>query len=344
MDHPVIAVVGATGAVGREIMLCLEQRKTALDRLRLLASPRSAGKKLPFRGVDVEVEALDEKAFAGVDIALFSAGSDISRLYAPVAAAAGAVVIDNSSAFRMENDVPLVVPEINPEDARSAPRGIIANPNCTTIVTLMGLHPLHRAFGCERIIASSYQAVSGSGAQGIAELENQALAYAKGEPFRKSVYPHQIAFNVIPQVEPILDNGYTKEEMKMQNETRKILHAPNIRASATCVRVPVFRSHAVSVTAQFRRHPDLQEAREAITRAPGVRLMDDRSVALYPTPLDAADQDDCFVGRMREDLALDNSLAFWVVGDQIRKGAALNAVQIAEHLVRHGALSMAPAS
>ncbi len=334
MKKPVIAVVGATGAVGEEILACLDERQVSFSKLKLLASARSAGRQISFQDQSLMVEELVPASFEGVDIALFSVGSGISKELGPVAVAAGAVVIDNSSAFRMDDDVPLVIPEINGADVQEAPRGIIANPNCTTIVTLMALDPLQRAFGgCERLIASSYQAVSGSGAQGIAELENQTAAYAKNEPLRANVYPHQIAFNVIPQVEPILENGYTKEEMKMQNETRKILHCPSILASATCVRVPVFRSHSVSVTAQFATEPSIEAARAALEAAPGIQLRDDRESAVYPTPLDASNGDDCLVGRLREDLALPNSLAFWVVGDQVRKGAALNAVQIAELLI-----------
>lgn len=334
MKKPVIAVVGATGAVGEEILACIDQRQVAFSSLKLLASARSAGREIGFRDGALTVEELTAEAFGGVDIALFSAGSGISKDFGPIAAQAGAVVIDNSSAFRMDDDVPLVVPEINAGDAKNPPRGIIANPNCTTIVTLMALDPLHRAFGgCERLIASSYQAVSGSGAQGIAELEGQVAAYANEQPLEVNIYPRQIAFNVIPQVEPILENGYTKEEMKMQNETRKILHAPAIQASATCVRVPVFRSHSVAVTAQFAERPDVEAARAAIEAAPGIQLLDDREAPTYPTPLDATKGDDCMVGRIREDLALPNSLAFWVVGDQVRKGAALNAVQIAELLI-----------
>ena len=334
MKKPVIAVVGATGAVGEEILACLGQREVRFESLKLLASARSAGRELPFQGGSLTVEELTKDSFAGVDIALFSAGSGISKSMGPIAAAAGAVVIDNSSAFRMDDDVPLVIPEINASDAMNTPRGIIANPNCTTIVTLMALQPFHQAFGgCQRLIASSYQAVSGSGAQGLAELEDQVVAYVNKRPIEVNLYPRQIAFNVIPQVEPILENGYTKEEMKMQNETRKILHAPDILASATCVRVPVFRSHSVAVTAQFHDKPDIAVARAAIEKAPGIQLLDDREKALYPTPLDASNGDDCMVGRIREDLALENSLAFWVVGDQVRKGAALNAVQIAELLI-----------
>ena len=333
MEKPVVAVVGATGAVGEEILRCLEQRETPLGQIRLLASARSAGKQIDFKGTPITVEEMTQDSFAGVDIALFSIGSGVAETFAPVATAAGAVVIDNSSAFRMDKEVPLIIPEINPEDAEQVPKRIIANPNCTTIVTLMALNPLHRLFDCQRLIASSYQAVSGSGAEGIAELQRQVEAYVNGDPMEASIYPCQIAFNAIPQVEPIQENGYTKEEMKMQNETRKILHAAEIKASATCVRVPVFRSHSVSVTAQFARQPDLDAARQAIIDASGIQLKDDREASQYPTSLDSTNVDDCYVGRMRGDLALERSLSFWVVGDQVRKGAALNAVQIAELLI-----------
>jgi aspartate-semialdehyde dehydrogenase len=327
-----IAVAGATGAVGREILACLEQRNFPVGKLTLLASVRSVGKTLPFRGEEVPVQELTKDSFAGVDIALFSAGGGTSKEFAPAAAAAGAIVIDNSSAFRMDPEVPLVIPEVNPLDVRSVPKGIIANPNCTTIITLMGLTPLHREFGLRNIIASSYQAVSGSGAQGIAELESQVRAIVAGQPVVRNVYPHQIAFNVIPQVDTFEENGYTREEMKMQNEGRKILHLESLNASVTCVRVPVYRSHSVAVTATFARPVDVDRARVCIDAAPGVRVCDDRATALYPTPLDTSEKDDCLVGRIRRDLVSDNGLTFWVVGDQVRKGAALNAVQIAEIL------------
>jgi len=328
-----VAVVGATGAVGMEILECLAQRDFPVGELTLLASARSAGRKLAFRGEAIEVKELTPEAFTGVDVALFSAGSGISKTFAPHAAEAGATVVDNSSAFRLDEEAPLVVPEINGADAASgAP--IIANPNCTTIVTVMGLAPMHRAFGgVKQIIASSYQAVSGSGAQGIAELEEQVAALVANEPLpERRVYPRQIAFNVIPQIDAFRENGYTGEEMKMFHETRKILHAPDLRASVTCVRVPVYRSHAVSVTAVFENEPDVEAAREAIAAAPGVEVCDDPAAdpPVFPTPLDCAGQDDCLVGRLRRDLVLDRALTFWVVGDQVRKGAALNAVQIAE--------------
>lgn len=330
-----LAVAGATGAVGIEILKCLEQRDFPVGELTLLASARSAGKSLPFRGKEVTVKELAPDSFEGVEVALFSAGGGVSKVFAPHAVAAGAVVVDNSSAFRMDENVPLVVPEINPGDVEGH-RGIIANPNCTTIVTLMALNPLHHAFGgVESVIASSYQAVSGSGAQGIEELKGQVAAIAKAEPLpERKVYSRQIAFNVIPQVDAFTDNGYTKEEMKMLHEGRKILHAPGFKASVTCVRVPVYRSHSVAVTAVFNEKPSVEAARAAIAAAPGVHVIDDpyADIPVYPTPLDSTDGDDCLVGRLREDLVLENALTFWVVGDQVRKGAALNAVQIAELL------------
>jgi aspartate-semialdehyde dehydrogenase len=327
MNHPHVAIVGATGAVGIEMLLCLEQRNFPLASLKLLASARSAGKKMSFRGEEITVEELTHDSFRGVDIALFSAGGGISLEFAPSAAAAGAVVIDNSSAFRMDADVPLVVPEINPLAVKDRPRGIIANPNCTTIISLMALAPLHEAFGLRSIIASTYQAVSGSGAQGIMELEEQMRAIQAGEPVVTKVYPRQIAFNVIPQVDVFTDNGYTKEELKMLHEGRKIMGLPELRVSCTCVRVPVYRSHSVSITAQFDRPVDAEAARAAYVKKPGVQVKDDTANKLFPVPLDTTGKDDCLVGRIRKNLVLDNALDLWV-----RKGAALNAVQIAEIL------------
>ena len=332
MNQPHVAIVGATGAVGVEMLLCLEQRKFPVGKLTLLASARSAGKTATFRGETIVIEELTHDSFKGVDIALFSAGGGISRDFAPSAAAAGAVVIDNSSAFRMDPDVPLVVPEVNPQAAAHRPRGIIANPNCTTIISLMALAPLHRAFGLRSIIASSYQAVSGSGAQGILELEEQVRAITTGSPFEPRVYPRQIAFNVIPQVDVFTDNGYTKEEMKMLHEGRKILDLPDLRVSCTCVRVPVYRSHSVSITASFAQAVEADSARAAYEGAKGIRVMDDPAQRLFPVPLDTTGKDDCLVGRIRRNLVLENALDLWVVGDQVRKGAALNAVQIAEIL------------
>ncbi len=324
-----VAIVGATGAVGVEMIKVLERRNFPVGTLKLLASARSAGKTQSFRGETVTIEELREDSFGGVDIALFSAGGGISKQYAPCAVAAGAVVVDNSSAFRQDPNVPLVVPEINAEDAKTH-KGIIANPNCTTAVTLMALHPLHKAFGVRRVIASSYQAVSGTGAQAIEELRAQVDALAAGRTPEKKVYPHQIAFNVLPHVDQFLEDGYTREEMKMQHEARRILHHPEFKASVTCVRVPVYRAHSVAVNAEFERPVSVEEAREVFSKAPGLILRDDPANNGYPVPLDVAGQDDCQVGRIRRDCALDNGLAFWVVGDQLLKGAALNAVQIAE--------------
>ena len=266
-------------------------------------------------------------SFEGIDVALFSAGSGISKEFAPVAVQSGAVAVDNSSAFRMSESVPLVVPEINGGDIKHH-QGIIANPNCTTAITLMALHPLHKKFRVKRIFASSYQAVSGAGARALEELRQQVDALARGKKFQHEVFPHQIAFNVIPQVDSFLDTGYTKEEMKMQNEGRRIMHLPTFKASVTCVRVPVYRAHSVAVSAEFDRPVGLAEAAEAIRHSPGVQIMDEG----YPMPLTCAGQDDCVVGRLRLDCALENGLAFWVCGDQLLKGAALNAVQIAELL------------
>ncbi|HEX8281527.1 MAG TPA: aspartate-semialdehyde dehydrogenase [Chthoniobacterales bacterium] len=322
-----IAIVGATGAVGAELLDVLERRQFPLGKLRLLASARSAGKKLRFRGEEIAVEELNENAFADVDVAFFSAGGETSRKFVPIARDAGAVVIDNSSVFRMDPEVPLVVPEINGADVRSH-RGIIANPNCTTAVALMALYPLHLAFRVQRVFASSYQAVSGSGARAITELKQQVEAADS----RPEVYPHRIAFNVLPHVDSFLPNGYTKEEMKMQNEGRRIMHLPDFRASVTCVRVPVYRAHSVAVSAEFERAVSVDEAHEVLAKAPGLDLLDEPRRNIYPMPLDAAGKDNCQVGRVRLDCALENGLAFWVSGDQLLKGAALNAVQIAELL------------
>lgn len=326
-----VAIVGATGAVGVEMMKTLEKRNFPVGKLTLLASAKSAGKRLPFKGGEVIIEELTEKSFAGVDVALFSAGGSISKQYAPFATQAGAVVVDNSSAFRMDADVPLVVPEINGADVKAS-RGIIANPNCTTAITLMALWPLHQAFGVKRVIASSYQAVSGTGAQAIEELRAQVAAISEGRPVVSKVYPHQIAFNVLPHVDSFLDSGYTKEEMKMQHEGRRIMHHPSFRASVTCVRVPVYRAHSVAVTAEFEKPISVEAARAALAKAPGLDIVDDPKSNTYPLPLNVAERDNCQVGRIRMDCALDNALAFWVVGDQLLKGAALNAVQIAELL------------
>ncbi len=326
-----IAIVGATGAVGVELLDVLERRAFPVGKLRLLASARSAGKTLRFRGDEIAVEELRDDSFRGIDLAFFSAGGHTSREFVPIAVKAGAVVVDNSSVFRMDPDVPLVVPEINGADAGDH-RGIIANPNCTTAVTLMALYPLHLAFGVRRIFASSYQSVSGSGARAIAELKRQIGEAHEDRAPTKEVYPHPIAFNVLPHVDSFLDDGYTKEEMKMQNEGRRIMHLPEFRASVTCVRVPVYRAHSVAVSAEFERPVSVDQAREVLAKAPGVDLLDEPRRNIYPTPLEAAGKDNCQVGRVRRDCALENGLAFWVSGDQLLKGAALNAVQIAELL------------
>ncbi|QQL44807.1 aspartate-semialdehyde dehydrogenase [Sulfuriroseicoccus oceanibius] len=331
-----IAIVGATGAVGQEMLECLDQRNVPFDELVLLASARSAGKRIPFRGQELVVRELTHDAFEGIDIALFSAGGGISKEFGPSAAKAGAVVIDNSSAFRMDADVPLVVPEINGDAAFNHPRNIIANPNCTTIVSLMALAPLHRAFGLKSVIGSSYQAVSGSGAQGIAELDTQAKAYAADEEITPSVYPVQIFSNAIPLIGSMTETGYTDEEMKLTKEGAKILDLAGLKASITCVRVPVMRSHSVAITAQFDRPVSVDAAREAIDAFDGVQVIDDPANGKFPTPLDCTNRDDCLVGRIRPSLVLDNALDLWVVGDQVRKGAALNAVQIAELLIARG--------
>ena len=334
MNHqPHVAVVGATGAVGIEMIKTLEKRQFPVGKLTLLASARSVGKRLPFRGQELTVTELTQTSFSGIDIALFSAGGGISKEYAPIAAKAGCVVVDNSSAFRMDPQVPLVVPEINAADVKLH-KGIIANPNCTTAISLMALYPLHQAFGCKRIFASSYQAVSGTGAKAIAELERQVSQIVKGEPVTHEVYPHQIAFNVLPHVDSFLPSGYTKEEMKMENEGRKIMHHPGFRASVTCVRVPVYRAHSVAMSAEFERPVTVDAARAVLLKAPGLKVIDDPAKSQYPMPLFLAEQYDCAVGRLRMDCALDNGLCFWVAGDQLLKGAALNAVQIAEVLLQ----------
>jgi aspartate-semialdehyde dehydrogenase len=304
-----------------------------VGRLTLLASARSVGKKLKFRGQNIAVRELTKDSFAGIDIALFSAGGSISREFAPIAAKAGCVVVDNSSAFRMDDSVPLVVPEINAADVKWH-KGIIANPNCTTVITLMALYPLHKAFGCKRIFASSYQAVSGTGAKAIAELERQVKEVVHGQPVTKEVYPHQIAFNVLPHIDSFLPTGYTKEEMKMENEGRKIMHHPNFRASVTCVRVPVYRAHSVAVSAEFEKPVSVEVAREVLKKAPGLDVVDEPAKNEYPLPLYVAEKYNCAVGRIRRDCAMDNGLCFWVSGDQLLKGAALNAVQIAEELLK----------
>ena len=326
-----VAIVGATGAVGEELLRVLERRAFPVERLVPLCSERSAGGSVSFRGEKITAERLSRDSFSDVDVAFFSAGGNVSREYVPIAREAGAVVIDNSSLFRMEPDVPLVIPEINGADVGEH-QGLIANPNCTTAVALMALYPLHRAFGVRRVIAASYQAVSGSGARAIKELRSQVEAAAQDQPPLAEIYPHPIAFNVLPHVDSFLPNGYTKEEMKMQNEGRRIMHLPDFRASVTCVRVPVYRAHSVAVSAEFERPVSVEQARAVLAGAPGLDLVDDPQNNRYPMPLFTAGKDNCEVGRIRLDCAFENGLSFWVSGDQLLKGAALNAVQIAELL------------
>jgi aspartate-semialdehyde dehydrogenase len=331
-ERPHVTVVGATGAVGIEMLKTLEKREFPVGKLTLLASARSVGKTLKFRGQDIAVKELTKTSFSGIDIALFSAGGSTSKEYAPIAAQAGCVVVDNSSAFRMDDKVPLVIPEINAADVKWH-KGIIANPNCTTAITLMALYPLHKAFGCKRIFASSYQAVSGTGAKAIEELRRQVDQVVHGQKVTREVYPHQIAFNVLPHVDSFLPTGYTKEEMKMENEGRKIMHHPNFQASVTCVRVPVYRAHSVAVSAEFEKQVTVEAALAVLKDAPGLDVVDNPAKSEYPLPLYQSDQYNCAVGRLRKDCALDNGLCFWVSGDQLLKGAALNAVQIAEELL-----------
>ncbi len=335
-----VGIVGATGAVGHELIRLLYERNFPVGKLKLLASARSKGKTITFGDRSWEVEEATPESFDELDIALFSAGSGITKTLAPEAARRGCVVVDNSSAFRMDEDVPLIIPEINPNGAE-AHKGIIANPNCSTIVALMALYPMHKVFGLKRFFASTYQAVSGTGANAIVELNNQVKALANGQPLQKEVYPHQIAFNVLPHVDEFLEDGYTKEEMKMLNEGRKIMSLPELKVSCTCVRVPVFRAHSVSIQAEFEKPVDVAAARDAVSNFPGSELCDDVANLQYPMPIDYSEKVNCGVGRIRKDSALDNGLSFWVSGDQLWKGAALNAIQIAELLHERGWVAIA---
>jgi aspartate-semialdehyde dehydrogenase len=328
-----VAVVGATGAAGSTTLRILEERKFPVRELRCFASERSVGKTVTFTGEPHTIRRLEAAAFKGVDIAFCSAGTAQSKEYTPAIVKAGAIVVDKSNAFRMDPAVPLVVPEIN---AHAAERhsGILACPNCTTIVMVMPLKPLHDAGRLTRVIATSYQAVSGAGVSGIEDLRQQTLAWARGEPITPTYFPHQIAFNLIPAIDRFGDNGYTAEEMKLVNETRKILEVPDLRIAATTVRVPVFTSHSIAVTAETESKVTVGQARELFSRFPGLRLWDEPAENRYPMPILGEGQDDCFVGRVREDLSHPSAINFWVVGDQLRKGAATNAVQIAELLIR----------
>jgi aspartate-semialdehyde dehydrogenase len=328
-----VAVAGATGAVGNQMIACLEERNFPVASIKFLASSRSAGKKLNFRGTPVVVEEMTENSFKGMDIALFSAGGSTSEKFAPAAAASGCVVIDNSSAWRMDPQVPLVVPEVNSHAiAGYKQKGIIANPNCSTIQMVVALNPIHKAFGIKRIVVSTYQAVSGTGQKAIVELDNQVRAILSNQPIERKVYPHRIAFNCLPHIDVFLDNGYTKEEMKMVWETQKIMEDETIGVTATTVRVPVFYSHSESINIETRRPITPAAVRDLLATAPGVKVVDDLKTNTYPMPIDTAGQDLTFVGRIRQDESIPNAINLWVVADNIRKGAATNAVQIAEIL------------
>jgi len=330
-----VAVAGATGAVGQQMVACLEERRFPVAELIPLASERSLGRSVTFRGQEIPVRVLAPDSFAGVEVALFSAGGSISLEYAPIAARAGAVVVDNSSAWRMDPEVPLVVPEVNPGDiAFHRKRGIIANPNCSTIQMVVVLKPLHDAAHIKRVVVSTYQAVSGTGQKAVEELAAQVRALFSNQEVVRKVYPHRIAFNVLPHIDAFQENGYTKEELKMVNETRKILGDDTIRVTATTVRVPVFYGHSESVNIETERKLSVAEAREILAQAPGVKVVDNPAKFEYPMPLDAAGTDLTLVGRIREDFSIKNGLNLWVVADNLRKGAATNAVQIAEILVR----------
>jgi len=334
MQNLKIAVVGATGMVGQEFLKILKQKGVSAANLRCLASSRSAGNTIIYGDDTIEVEETTIHSFKGVDIALFSAGGETSRYFAPLAVKSGATVIDNSSAWRMDNEVPLVIPEINSEDLKWH-KGIIANPNCSTIQMLMALWPLHRVNPIKRVVVSTYQSVSGAGGKAVNELISESRQILEGKAVTPHIFPHQIGFNLIPQIDVFLDNNYTKEEMKMTNESIKILHAPNLALSATCVRVPVMIGHSENINVEFADLMPADQARLLLTKAKGVRVLDDPSINLYPMPFMAAGSDDTMVGRIRQDLFQPNCLNMWVVADNVRKGAALNAVQIAESLVEN---------
>ena len=328
-----VAVLGATGAVGQEMIKILEERNFPVGKLVPLASARSAGKTLRFRGEDVTIQEARDEAFAGVDIVLGAAENDIAKRFAPAIVAAGAVFVDNSSAFRMDPNVPLVVPEVNPE-AVKAHKGIISNPNCSTIITITAVNALNSIAPIRTMTASTYQAVSGAGAGGPIELMGEVEALSKGERYEPKIFPYQIAFNLIPQIGGESYEGYTSEEMKMQNEGRKIMHLPELKVTCTCIRVPVVRSHSISVSCHFDKPVTVAQVREVLKDAPGVKLVDDLAKKQYPMPLDTTDQDIVFVGRIRPDLTDDCGISLWCCGDQVRKGAATNAIQIAELLVK----------
>ena len=326
-----VAILGATGAVGREMLKVLEERNFPIGKLKLLASERSVGKLIPFKGQEIAVELAEESAFEGMDIVLGAATNELAKKMAPAIVKAGAVFVDNSSAFRMDPDVPLIVPEVNPEDAKNH-KGIISNPNCSTIITITAINALNSVSPIKTMVASTYQAVSGAGAAGPVELMGEVEALTKGEAYENTVFPYQIAYNLIPQIGGESFEGYTSEEMKMQNEGRKIMHLPDLLVNCTCIRVPVVRSHSISVTVRTEKPVSVEEARKVIANAPGCKLVDDLNNKVYPMPLDTTDQDLVFVGRIRKDLTDENGLQIWCCGDQVRKGAATNAIQIAELL------------
>lgn len=326
-----VCILGASGSVGKEMLKVLEERKFPIDELKLLGN-KDAGKTITFRKKEYIIEKANNKSFKNMDITLIATDSSVSKKFTPIAIESGSIVIDNSSAFRMDDNVPLVIPEINPEDINKH-KGIIANPNCSTIIALMALAPIHKKSKIKRIIVSTYQAVSGAGKEGMEELMQQVCDYAQGNKLKHKAFKYQIFFNLIPQIDDFTENGYTKEELKLTNETRKILHSQNIQISSTCVRVPVFRSHSESITVETASKITADEARNILSNSPGVKVVDDISKFKYPMPLDTTDQDLIFVGRIREDISAKNSLSLWCVGDQIRKGAATNAIQIAEILL-----------
>lgn len=328
-----LCILGASGAVGKEMLKILEERKFPINELKLLGN-KDAGKKIIFGGKEYIIEKAGKNSFKNTDITLVAVGADISKKLSPIAVKSGSVVIDNSSAFRMDKKVPLVVPEVNPEDIKWH-KGIIANPNCTTIIALTALAPLHRYGKIKRIVASTYQAVSGAGKEAMEELENQVRDYAEGKKFKINAFKYQISFNLIPQIDSFDKNGYTKEELKMLNESRKILHSPNLKVNCTCVRVPVFRSHSESITIETAKKITPKKAKELLSKAKGVKIEDNPAKFKYPMPLDTTDQDLVFVGRIREDISAKNSLTLFCAGDQLRKGAATNAVQIAELILKN---------
>ena len=328
-----VAVVGATGAVGEEMRLVLEQRKFPVEKLILFASARSAGKEYEFKGEKVIVQELKDDSFGGIDIALFSGGDEVSKHFAPLAVQQGTIVIDNGKYFRMDPDVPLVVPEVNSDDLKWH-KGLIANPNCSTIQMVVALKPIYDEAGIERVVVATYQSVSGTGKEAIEELKNQTASIANGREFEINVYPYQMAFNLLPHIGSFVENGYTTEEMKMLNETRKILGDENIRVAATTVRVPVYRAHSEVVHIETKKKISVQRTREILDAFPGIKVIDNPEKLEYPLPLFAEGEDEVFVGRIREDISTENGLVMWIVSDNLRKGAALNAVQIAEQLIK----------